>query len=233
MKIVRNVLLAACTVALTGCLVPEKFAAKVDVKSDGAYSFSYSGTAMNALVASQLSQGGGLSDKDVKALDAEAERLKKDKEIRKAIHKGNGRYELEIEQARLARQHLKVLNTFSVQTDNAGVMTISSVELKDKDKKELARLGLIVDGTLEVRVPKDVEVLSHNATATPTLGFGTYSWKIGRIDERPMMRLKFKDLAADSSSKGTTVKGAANERSSKLDEFLKEGSSKPSRYNVH
>ena len=212
----------ACAGVLSGCLVPEKFTAKVDVKSDGAYSFSYSGTAVNALVSAQLVQGGKLSDKDRQALDAEAERMRSSKEIRKAVHKGNGRYELEIEQEKAAGKPLSVMDSFWIRTDKAGVMTISSIEIKEKDKREFSRLGLTINGTLEVRVPKDVEVISHNATSTPTWGFGAYTWKIGRIDERPMMKLKFKNLAAEATGPAASDKAgianqetAATERSSK------------------
>lgn len=223
-KILQNAFFAACALALFGCLVPEKFTAKVNLKPDGSYSFSYSGTAVNALVAAQIAQGGALSEKDLKILDADAEKLKKNGEIHKAVHKGNGRYELEIKQEKLAGQPLTVMGTFSVRTDKAGVMTISSIELKDKDKREWTRLGLTINGTLEVHVPKDAEVLSHNATSTPTLGFGAYSWNIGRIDEQPMMKLKFKHLASN------TTDGA---RSSKLESFLKEENNKPSKYKLY
>ncbi|QEL63576.1 hypothetical protein OTERR_01000 [Oryzomicrobium terrae] len=165
----------------------------------------------------------------MKNLETDANNFRKNKEIRKAIHKGNGRYELEIEQEKLAGQPLKVMEAFSVQTDKTGVMTISSIELKDKEKKEWASLGLTINGTLEVYVPKDVEVLSHNATSTPTLGFGAYSWKIGRIDERPMIKLKFKHLA----TKATTDKNISSTRPSKLEAFLKEESNTPSKYKLY
>ena len=67
-------LLAAITLAsvaaLAGCLVPEKFTAKVDVEPDASYTFRYSGTVMHALAAAQIKQVGSLSPKD----DAQAPR---------------------------------------------------------------------------------------------------------------------------------------------------------------
>lgn len=183
----------ACAALLSGCLVPERFAAKIEVEPDASYTFRYAGTAIHVLAAAQLKQTGSLSEKDQNGLKAEADKLSKNPDIRRAIYTGNGRYELEIESKKKTGQPLQMLDIFSVRTDKEGVMTISSSELKDKDKRELEKLGITIDGTMEVRLPKNAEVISHNATSTPTFGmFGAYSWKIGRIDQRTMMKVKFK-----------------------------------------
>lgn len=185
-------LVVASVVLLTGCLVPERFSARVDVQSDAGYTFRYSGTAVHALAAAQIKQGASLSEKDEKGLRFEAEKLSKNADVRKATYKGDGRYELEIEATRKAGQLLKMLDIFSVQTDKDGIMTIASSEINEKGKRDLAQLGITINGTLEVSIPKNAEVISHNATSTPTLGFGSYSWKVGRIDQRPMMKIRFK-----------------------------------------
>lgn len=182
-----------CAALLSGCLVPERFSAKVEVEPDASYTFSYAGTAIHALAAAQLKKTGSLSEKDQNGLKAEADKLSKSPDVLRATYKGNGRYELEIESKKKAGQPLHLLNIFSVRTDKDGVMTLSSSELKDKDKRELEELGITIDGTMYVRLPKNAEVISHNATSTPTFGmFGTYSWKIGGIDQRPMMKVRFK-----------------------------------------
>ena len=43
-----------------------------------------------------------------------------------------------------------------------------------------------------VSLPGNAEVLSHNASSTPTLGLGAYSWKIGSLNVRPEIRLRFR-----------------------------------------
>lgn len=177
---------------LTGCLVPERFSAKVDVQSDAGYTFRYSGTALHALAAAQIKQAGSLSAKDEKGLKSEAEKLSKNADVQKATYKGEGRYELEIEATRKAGQSLQMLDIFSVRTDKDGVMTIASSEINAKGKRELEQLGITINGSLEVHVPKNAEIISHNATSTPTFGFGSYSWKVGRIDQRPMMKVRLK-----------------------------------------
>jgi hypothetical protein len=124
----------------------------------------------------------------------EADKLSKRPDVRRAIYKGNGRYELEIESKKKAGESFRMFDIFTVSTDKDGVMTIASNEIKEKAKRELEQIGISIDGTLEVRLPKNAEIISQNATSTPTFFgmFGTYSWKIGRIDQRPMLKVKLK-----------------------------------------
>lgn len=200
-KIITNLSLciaAACVVS--ACLVPEKFSAKLDVRPDATYTFVYSGTAVHALAAAQIKETGSLSEKDEKGLKQEADKLSKNPDIRKASYKGSGRYELEVEAKRKDGQSLRMLDIFSVRTDKNGVMTISSNEIKEKDKRELEKLGIAISGVLSVSLPKNAEVISHNATSTPTMGFGTYSWKIGRVDQQAMMKVRIKQEGKSSPS---------------------------------
>ncbi len=181
-----------CTALLSGCLIPERFTAKVTVQPDTSYTLRYSGTAMHAMAAAQLKQTGSLPAETEKGLSANAEAMKKDPDVRAADYKGKARFELEIESNKKPGKASELLGILSVRTDKDGVMTISSLEIKEKDKRELEKIGLSVDGTLEVKLPRNAEVVSSNATSSPTLGFGSYKWKIGQIDQRPLMKIKFK-----------------------------------------
>ena len=192
MKKCNLILTVATTLFLAGCLVPERFSATVDVQPDTSYMFHYSGTVVHALAAAQIRKTGSLSEKEQTGLKAEAEKLAKNADVRKVVYKGDGRYELVIETTKKAGQPMHMLDIFSVRTDKDGVMTIASKEINEKGKRELAQLGITIDGTLEVRIPKNAEIISHNATSTPTLGFGSYSWKVGRIDQQATMKLRLK-----------------------------------------
>lgn len=184
----------ASTALLSGCLVPERFSAKVEVQPDASYTFQYSGTVIHAPAAALIKKAGALSEKEQKGLKMEADKLSKRPDVRHAIYQGNGRYELEIESKKKAGESLHLLNIFTVGTDKDGVMTIASKEIKEKGQRKLEQIGITIDGTLEVRLPKNAEVISHNATSTPAFFgmFGTYSWKIGRIDQRPILKVKLK-----------------------------------------
>ena len=184
--------LFACSL-LASCLVPEKFTAKIDVKADASYTVNLSGTMAHVLALAQKAKAGKLADKDEQALNAEADKLSKAPEFKKAVYKGDGRYEVEIVSNKSAGQPFK-MDTFAVQTDKEGVMTISAIEVKEKDLKMFSELGLKMDGVLEVSLPKNAEIISHNAMSTPSFFglLGGYSWKIGSINARPMMKVKIK-----------------------------------------
>lgn len=186
--------LLATVTLLTGCLVPEKFVAKADIHPDGSYSFSYNGTVVHGMAAMQIAKTGKLTAKDETGLDSEAEKMKRNPDVKSVSYKGNGRYELALDATRKKGQPLNMLNIASVRTDKDGIITISSAEIKEKDKKELSQLGIKVDGTLEISVPKNAEIISHNATSTPKFFglVGTYSWKIGSVDQRPLMKIRLK-----------------------------------------
>lgn len=194
MRFIRAACYCFSLFVLSGCLVPERFSASVDVHPDGGYGYSYKGTAVHGLAAAAIKQGGALSPKDEAALKGDAEKFKKMADVRSARYTGGGRYELQIQGEKKAGEALKLFDFLTVTTDKDGVLTISSPELKEKDKKSLEQLGIKVDGTLEVRLPRNAEIISQNATSTPSFFgmFGAYSWKIGKMDQRPLMKVRLK-----------------------------------------
>ena len=194
MKKLHLILAGLSALILAGCLVPEHFTAAVDIHSDGSYAYRYNGTAIHVFAAMQLKQTGKLSAKDEAGLKAEADKAAKQPDVKKIAYTGNGHYDLQIEGQKKAGQPLKLMDFFSVTTDKDGVMTIASPEIKAKDKQELERLGVKIDGTLEVKLPKNAEIISQNATSVPTFFgmFSTYSWKIGKIDQQLMMKIRLK-----------------------------------------
>lgn len=187
-------LLAATAMAalLAGCLVPERFTAKVDVHPDASFSYRFEGTAIDAMGMLKLRKQGLLSEKDHQGMVDEAQKMSSEPDVQKAVYNGNARFTLQIAGQRVAGESLRLLDMFSVQTDQDGVMTIAAKPLTDKQKNDFSQLGINVNGKLKVSVPRNAEVISHNASATPTLGLGSYSWKIGGLGMRPEIKLRFK-----------------------------------------
>lgn len=187
-------LLAATAMAalLAGCLVPERFTAKVDVHPDASFSYRFEGTAIDAMGMLKLRKQGLLSEKDHQGMVDEAQKMSSEPDVQKAVYNGNARFTLEIAGQRIAGESLRLLDMFSVQTDQDGVMTIAAKPLTDKQKNDFSQLGIHVNGKLKVSVPRNAQVISHNASATPTLGLGSYSWKIGGLGMRPEIKLRFK-----------------------------------------
>lgn len=170
---------ACAALLLTGCLVPERFTAKAAFAADGSYEYSYAGTAVHTLAAAQLAKGNKLASQE----QADTAPLK--------------RYDLSVDGKRRRGQALELAGVLRVQTGTDGVLTLQAGKLDDKEKASMAKLGIKLDGTLSVTVPISAEVLSHNATSTPSFFglIGTYSWKIGSLEQRPEMKIRFKSLS--------------------------------------
>lgn len=176
---------------MTGCLVPEKFTARVEFDEKAGYSFNYKGSAFNPMVAEQIRKNGSLSASELEALKKDAERLSKRPGVIKYAYSGNARYEIHLNEQKNPGQALSAFDVFKITTQKDGSVRVFTPSISKQNLEKLKQLGTTVDGTLEVVVPKNAVVIEHNATSTPTLGFGAYSWKIGKVDQQPMMTLRF------------------------------------------
>ena len=178
---------------LSGCLIPERFTAKIDIQPDASLSYEFDGTAIDPMAVMKMQQIGMLSEKEQQSLANEAQKLRQDPDVKKAVYAGKARYQLEIEGQRKAGEPLKLLDMFSVQTGQDGVMTISAQPLKRKEKADLAQMGIFVNGSLQVNVPSGAEVLSHNASSAPAnaRSGGSYVWRLGDAGLRPELKLRF------------------------------------------
>ncbi|NHZ97493.1 hypothetical protein [Massilia sp. CCM 8734] len=185
---------ACAALLLTGCLVPERFTARTAFQSDGSYEYSYAGTAVHTLAAGQTANGDKLSPKAEAGMHDQAAKLERNGEIRQVAYNGNARYDLSVEGKRQRGQALDLLGMLRVHTGPDGVLTLQAGKLDDKEKASMAALGIKLEGKLLVTVPISAEVLSHNATSTPSFFglIGTYSWKIGSLEQRPEMTIRFK-----------------------------------------
>ncbi|PLY57867.1 hypothetical protein HBH1_03897 [Herbaspirillum sp. BH-1] len=60
----------------------------------------------------------------------------------------------------------KMMETFSVSHTKDGLITISSPKLTAKDVQELSKLGIKIDGILEVVLPKNATVVASSASTS-------------------------------------------------------------------
>ena len=190
----KPLVICSLAVLLSGCLVPERFTAAIKIDPDASYSYSYKGTAVHALAAAQIKKGKPLSSKEESGLKAEADKMSKLPDVTRATYVNEGRYKLELEGKKQPGERLKLLGFFEVSTASDGVITITSPDMKPRDLQGLQQLGIKIDGTLEVKLPKNAEIISQNATSMPTFFgmWGAYTWKIGRLEQRPVMRIRLK-----------------------------------------
>lgn len=191
------VLCATCVGLLSGCFLPEKFSAKVEVNADQSYSFAYKGTAREIVIAADIAakKAKDSDDKVVSYVNGKLKSYKSSPMVKSVSYQGNGVFDLELGLDKKPGESLSAFDSFKIYTkDVAGKkqMVVSSPTLTAKDLKSLKELGITMDGTLNVSVPSNMVVVSHNATGTPTLGFGSYSWKIGGLGEGPRIVLQLK-----------------------------------------
>ena len=192
-SLVKSCLVLGSVLLLAGCLVPQKFTTHIRFEVNGGYSYQFAGTAINALAVKQQQQSGRLTESEQRDLANEPAKLLKNPDVKKAEHLGEGRYALESAGSRKAGQPLRLFDFFMVTTDKkTGVTTIAAAEIKDSDKAQLKQLGMSVKGTLDVKLPANAEVISHNATASPTADVGSYVWQIDGVNERPVMQIRFR-----------------------------------------
>jgi hypothetical protein len=127
--------------AIAGCLVPEKFTAKIDFKSDGNYQYSFSGTAIHVLAKMQIESGKALTSKDSDKLKADAEMMAKQPDFKRVSYKGDARYEIELEGTRKKTDRFSLMDVLTVSTDPTGLTVIESKPIAAKDKAEMNKMG--------------------------------------------------------------------------------------------
>lgn len=178
---------------LSGCYYPEKFNAELTINPDASYVMNYDGTAVNvlALLATdgKLKQ---LTSHDDEELRGAAQKMTKAPGVKVARYEGNGRFFFRLNEERKPGQPLSMFEVFYVTTAGDGTMTIATPPIKPEDKGRLSKVGLKLDGRLSVKLPKNAEVISSNATGTPGVFSSYYTWNIGDVASRPLMRIRIK-----------------------------------------
>lgn len=187
-RFTRWVVTVAVALGLVGCLLPEKFEASVGFKPDGGYTYQYEGTAVHFLAAATIQEKGSLPAKDEESLKQDALKAAKTPGVRKMTYKGNGRYDVQIEEDVKAGGQVNLMKIFTVTRDKDGVYVLAVPPIKAKDRDQFRALGIQFSGKASVTLPANAKVLSHNATGTPGLLSKSYSWKIGTVDDQPMIR---------------------------------------------
>jgi len=188
-KTIRLLLPVFVTILLSGCLVPEKFDTSVTVKPDGGYTFKYTGTAVNAAIASSIKEGRQLSKSDEAKLKRDAEQSRSLPGVQSISYKGNGRYEMRLQQdMKPGEQITTALKIFRVTKDSEGVLSVSGIVPSASDRNQLRSIGVKIDGKAEVFLPANAKVIDHNAKSTPGFFSKSYRWTISGMDQQPFIR---------------------------------------------
>jgi hypothetical protein len=162
----------ACS--LSACLIPEQFESNVNVSKDGNVSFEYVGTMSNPLAMAEEQKNGKLSPKSEQFMRDFGNSMKKETGFRSVDYIGHGKYRVTYQLAgKLVEGHpFRFTGDIPVLTlaRKGNEVTLAGISLSQKDMDELGKMHLQFDGTINLK--------TTNASSTPTLGFGAYSWHI-------------------------------------------------------
>lgn len=176
---VRLGIVMAVGACLSGCFVPEQFTATLDIDKDRNFQFSYDGTIVFAPSLSQIKQNGSLSVSEEAAMVQVLGELRQKPGVASASYAGRGRFRIKyVEAGALVPGRTLFMDLGRFEADPGGGIRIRGPAIRPEDQKEMAELGLRLDGT--IRLKSAIEVVEHNAASTPWFGglFGSYKWHI-------------------------------------------------------
>ncbi|MFN3075426.1 MAG: hypothetical protein ABT940_00820 [Alphaproteobacteria bacterium] len=168
---------------LTGCYLPDEFAAEVRVAATGEYAITYRGLLTWVPLYSEIRQH-KLSAKETREKLADIEKdLRRDTNFKEIQSLGDGRFRVrfersgrlkESEMVTFVRRNAMILSMTALKD---GTLKIQGTSLGKDHAAKVSRMGLGMRGTL--RVVTGATVKSSNANRTGSNGpFRVYDWKI-------------------------------------------------------
>lgn len=181
-KIWQSLLLLTATLTLSSCYFPQDYDTEITFSADGSYKFSYSGNLVHVLYRAAEKDGKKMSASEEKSLEKDAVNMSKDKDIKSIKYSGNGVYKLSYEKSLASgKNHVfldKTSKIFEVIYRKDGFIEIKSPKINAEETKKLEKLDLKPSGVVSLNLPKGAVIEKHNADSTPTMGFGSYKWKL-------------------------------------------------------
>ena len=186
----------ALLVLLTGCYLPARFAAEIEISRNGFYKMDFEGFVVEAYFYRDL-QDGKLTQKQVNdKIEAILGDFERDGATKDASYFGQGAFKvkwvksgdlLRSRMVTFVRRNEEMLSLTYLK--DKGVIRVRGRALSKEQKDRLAQMGLNMQG--ELKVTTDAEVIDHNATKVEKNGgVGVYTWTIQSIfDKTPQMVL--------------------------------------------
>jgi len=173
-------------------LAPEQFEAKVAIRADGGYTYSYDGILIFAPALIQACRAGYL-EPHMESRLADAAAQLRDEGFRSATYLGRGRYAVVLECSKLAGEPAyfpsREMKVFSIRPQPDGTIMIGGSRPDVTAPCQLLGSDAEIDGRLTVTLERGVEVLRHNAQSNISSPdhFEAYRWRIKSPDADPCM----------------------------------------------
>jgi len=191
--LLRVLFLLVIAAGLSGCYMPIRFDAEIELSRRGYYEFFFDGyLAKVALYEGLRKKEVTPEDEAKQAKDIETD-FRRDTSTKKFKYYKQGHFHvnwqrkgdlIKTKSVTFVRRNEQMLSMS--YNSNTGRVQVSGRSIKRDTKRQLAEMGL--DMTGEIRVITDTNVVSHNATSVKKLKtrpkFKMYTWKIKSIFDR-------------------------------------------------
>lgn len=191
-----SLLLAA--ILLTGCYLPARFDAEIELARNGLYKITFEGYIVDVTLYSDLKKGKLTPETAKSKIDLVLSDFKRDSGTKEISYFGQGAFKVkwvksgDILRSRMVTFFRRNENMVSISYSKIQkVITIRTKYVKSGDAKRLTALGLGMRGDL--RIKTDARVIEHNAQKVTEEGaVSIYSWKIKNMFERaPKLLIAF------------------------------------------
>ncbi len=180
---VRLAAIAALTLALSSCYVPDKFRSELRLSRYGDYAISYEGDLIYVPILYDYADGKITPDNETEKNDNIYNDLVRDPAIKDLKRSGKGRFAVKYERegrldlvqlTSLLRRDSRIL---SMKANKDGTIVVAGNSVKAADAQQMAERGVTMKG--EFRITTDANVIRHNATSVRTFGqYTVYVWRI-------------------------------------------------------
>ncbi|MDD3716929.1 MAG: hypothetical protein PHT46_07495 [Candidatus Marinimicrobia bacterium] len=186
---------AVLLLLLQACMIPENFTAKILIREDGSYHFTYDGDLASVFALAAIKEGTFTAENEADMKDDE-ENLLKEPGFQSVEYKGNGRYSVSVEKAGQPGEEYhfisRDLQIISILQEAGNTLLIKTWEPGKQDIDQIRMLGADMKGVLEVRVPRGKAVIENSSKLKPEKNktHMIYSWQISMESPSAKIRLK-------------------------------------------
>ncbi|MCW9033912.1 MAG: hypothetical protein OQJ97_06795 [Rhodospirillales bacterium] len=155
---------------LSGCYLPARFDAEIEMSRTGFYSLEFQGYMAEIGLYRAIKEKKLTAEEQAKKVEVLERDFTRDTSVKEFSYFGNGHFKVHYLKkgditrtgmVTFVRRNEKILSISA--SKKTGIITIRGKYLKKNDKERLIAMGLWMEG--EVRVKTDAKVISHNATS--------------------------------------------------------------------
>lgn len=177
---------------LGGCLVPERFEARIEVTPRGAYHVYYEGTVQHYDAATRRGRLGPLLTAEI---EHELRHWDRTPGVQTFEALGQGRYRLRSHEQLRPGQRSRIFPDLYFQTVQRGVFELTLADARLSELRQMREIGMPIEGRIAVRLPPNAEVVSDNADRRPGWKvFSDYVWHLDVQGDAPRLRFRLREV---------------------------------------